>query len=241
MLVLKQRITNYWTKRSTDFCKLRKEELDSYMASLWLKEINDYLEEGKQYRILDVGTGGGFFAILLAKEGHLVDGIDLTASMIEGAKNLAQKEAVDVNFAVMDAEILAYADETFDIVITRNLTWTLPNPQKAYREWHRVLKSNGLLLNFDADYGKEKFAKDASLPTSHVHNLVAKSLMEECDTIKNNLAISKLTRPNWDIDVLNDIGYEKVNADTQIGKRLYTHKDNFYNPAPVFLISAVKN
>ena len=241
--MIKEQITDYWTKRSHDFCKLRQEELESYMAPLWLDEINNYLEADKTYRILDVGTGGGFFAILLAQEGHIVDGIDLTKSMVDGARILAQRENVadSVNFEVMDAENLAYADKTFDIVITRNLTWTLPNPEKAYREWHRVLKSNGVLLNFDADYGKQKFANDASLPINHIHNLVEKSLMEECDAIKNSLSISKSNRPSWDLKVLDKLGYDNISADTQIGKRLYTHKDNFYNPAPVFLISAVKN
>ena len=57
----------------------------------------------------------------------------------------------------MDAENLYFADNTFDVVISRNLTWTLPNPQKAYSEWYRVLKPQGILLNFDADYGNEQF------------------------------------------------------------------------------------
>ena len=240
---MKKQITACWTKRSDNFSKLRKQELNSYMAKLWLKEIKPYLSANKPYKILDVGTGTGFFAILLAKAGHFVEGIDLTASMIEQAKILARGENISdkVNFQVMDAENLAFASESFDMVITRNLTWTLPNPQKAYSEWYRVLKPNGVLLNFDADYGKQTFSSDASLPTSHVHNLVQKSLMEECDLIKNNLMISKMNRPTWDIKVLNKLGYNKIFADTQIGKRLYTHKDNFYNPAPVFLISAVKN
>lgn len=241
--MIKEQITDYWTKRSDDFCKLRKEELDSYMASLWLDEINSYLQPNKLYKILDVGTGGGFFAILLAKQGHFVEGIDLTTSMIEGARRLAQKENIagNINFEVMDAENLAYADKTFDIVITRNVTWNLPHPKRAYHEWHRVLKPNGLLLNFDADYGKQKFVSDASLPINHIHNLVDKSLMEECDAIKNSLAISKLNRPAWDLQVLDNLGYENISADTQISKRLYAHKDNFYNPVPMFLISAVKN
>ena len=240
---MKEQITAYWTKRSDTFSKLRKQELNSYMANLWLKEIKPYLSKHRPYKILDVGTGSGFFAILLAKAGHFVEGIDLTESMIEQAKILAHSEnlAGKVNFQVMDAENLAFASESFDMVITRNLTWTLPNPQKAYSEWYRVLKLNGVLLNFDADYGKQKFSNDASLPISHVHNLVQKSLMEECDSIKNNLMISKMNRPTWDVKVLNKLGYSNIFADTQIGKRLYTHKDNFYNPAPVFLISAVKN
>lgn len=40
----------------------------------------------------------------------------------------------------MDAENPEHDDDTFDFVISRNLTWTLPDAQKAYKEWMRVLK-----------------------------------------------------------------------------------------------------
>lgn len=45
------------------------------------------------------------FTILLAKEGHQVTGIDLTPDMITHAKELAEEEKADCQFAVMDAEI----------------------------------------------------------------------------------------------------------------------------------------
>ena len=82
---IKDRIVNYWTKRSENFAQLRQEELHSYMSELWLTEITKYLPQ-RPCKILDVGTGSGFFAQLLAKHHHEVDGIDLTHSMIEQAK-----------------------------------------------------------------------------------------------------------------------------------------------------------
>ena len=80
-------------------------------------------------------------------------GTDLTPQMVESAEKLAGEEQVSCEFLVMDAEKLEFGDDTFDVVISRNLTWTLPHPQEAYREWKRVLKPGGILLNFDADYG----------------------------------------------------------------------------------------
>ena len=50
----------------------------------------------------------------------------------------------------MDAQKLDFEDNTFDVVISRNLTWNLEHPDVAYREWVRVLKVGGRLLNFDA-------------------------------------------------------------------------------------------
>ena len=44
--------------------------------------------------------------------------------MIENAIQLAEEENADCRFQVMDAEKPIFADETFDVVISRNLTWT---------------------------------------------------------------------------------------------------------------------
>ena len=103
-------------------------------------------KEKSKIRILDIGTGTGFFAFLLSSLGHRVTGIDLTPSMIQEAKEIGQTLHSSAQFRVMDAEKLLFADESFDMVISRNLTWTLPHPQEAYREWQRVLKPGGLFL-----------------------------------------------------------------------------------------------
>lgn len=241
---IKDRIVNYWTKRSENFAQLRQEELHSYMSELWLTEITKYLPQ-RPCKILDVGTGTGFFANLLAQYHHEVEGIDLTASMIEQAKQSLtklQQHDYKINFQVMDAENLYFTDNTFDVVISRNLTWTLPNPQKAYSEWYRVLKPQGVLLNFDADYGNEQFyqTKIENLPLNHAHRQVKPTLMQECDLIKNSLEISSKIRPDWDLRILKQLQFKDVFADTNIGQRIYKHQDKFYNPAPVFLIYAQK-
>ena len=91
-------------------------------------------------RILDVGCGTGFFTILLAKQGHQVTGTDLTPDMVAKSRILANEEQVNCNFEIMDAEHLSFADNSFDVVISRNLTWTLPEAAQAYKELTRVLK-----------------------------------------------------------------------------------------------------
>ena len=105
------------------------------MSELWLTEITKYLPQ-RPCKILDVGTGTGFFANLLAQYHHEVEGIDLTASMIEQAKQSLtklQQHDYKINFQVMDAENLYFADNTFDVVISRNLM-DFANPQKHYSD-----------------------------------------------------------------------------------------------------------
>ncbi len=91
--------------------------------------------------------------------------MDLTPNMVENARTLAEEEKQsEFYFQVMDAEKLRFADESFDVVISRNLTWTLPDVKSAYREWVRVLKKGGILLNFDANYGLSDFTDLCELP-----------------------------------------------------------------------------
>lgn len=236
----KEQIVHYWEKRSESFLEQRRSELANPIAKRWMKEIEKQIPAGRRLKILDVGCGAGFFSILLAKEGHEVFGIDLTPEMVENAIQLAEEENADCCFQVMDAENPMFADETFDVVISRNLTWTLPNAEHAYGEWMRVLKTGGVLLNFDANYGKEDVADTKGLPEAHAHFKVGNEMLEECERIKSQLPISRKNRPAYDVAVLCENTAGEIRIDTSLGKRIYLEKDEFYNPAPMFSICAVK-
>ena len=237
----KERITNYWNKRSKSFAKLRQEELESATGKRWKDELLKNLPSNRRLKILDVGTGTGFFTILLSKMGHEVAGIDFSNEMITEAKQLSQNYGVHANFYTMDAENLAFPDDTFDVVISRNLTWTLTNPKKAYSEWIRVLKHDGILLNFDAEYNKESFSLTTKLlPKEHAHNQLEDDTLKECDAISKTLPLGLETRPEWDLHVLKTLGCRELSVDKTVSKRIYSEISNFYNPTPMFFIKAVK-
>ena len=107
---MEQRVRHYWTLRSHDFGAVRKNELENEMGQKWLREIERLLPEKEHLRILDVGTGTGFFAVLLAQTGHQVEGIDLTPAMLEEARSLAAQRNLDIVFREMDAQALSYAE-----------------------------------------------------------------------------------------------------------------------------------
>ena len=237
-----QRVKDYWTQRSHDFGTVRKNELENEMGQRWLHEIERFLPEGRSLDILDVGTGTGFFAVLLAQQGHRVEGIDLTPAMLEEARILAKQRNLDITFREMDAQNLAYPDDTFDVVISRNLTWTLPDPERAYASWFRVLKPGGVLLNFDAEYAahvrshsvqNRKVAPDS--PYGHVG--MTDALQQENDAITLSMDIGQ-ARPEWDGEVLTRIGFQSCQTDTQVGKRLLGELD--LTTAPMFGIFARK-
>ncbi len=236
----KERIVSYWEKRSGDFLEHKRAELHSPMAERWLCEIKNQLPQDRNLRVLDVGCGAGFFSVLLAKEGYQVTGVDLTPDMVENARTLAEEEKTDCEFFVMDAENLRFADESFDVVISRNLTWTLPDVKSAYREWVRVLKKGGILLNFDANYGLSDFTDLCELPDNHAHQEIGDDMMRECEEIKRQLPISSYSRPAWDLETLGAMKLQEFSVDLGISSRIYVEKDEFYNPTPMFMLRTCK-
>ena len=238
---LKDHIMSYWTKRAPSFAGQRLREWESGKRDLWLREFEGYLLKGRPLRILDVGTGTGFFACLLATQGHKVTGIDFAEEMLRNAEAAARRLGVKVRFAVMDAEAPDFPQESFDAVVTRNLTWTLPHLEEAYRSWYGLLVKGGLLINFDADYCHEfSDAEDIALLPDHAHKQIPADLLREGDEITLELCAYQKRRPEWDVRLLLDAGFSRVAVDAGVWKRIYAEPDEFYNPTPIFTLTAVK-
>ena len=230
---LTRRIENYWDARSEDFSKWRRLELDGVDCAAWRSIFQKNLPAGK-LKILDVGTGAGFFAAILSEMGHNVIGVDMSAKMLgEAEKNLRELN-LPAEFRRMNAQSLNFDDETFDAVVTRNLTWTLPDVKAAYREWHRVLKIGGVLMNFDSDYGDRIFTND-----TYKHAKVTDTQLSECDAIKSSLVISTRRRPMWDTGFLEGINFS-VELYEDISSAVHKDTRCDYDSEPLFAICATK-
>ena len=134
-----------------------------------------------------------------------------------------------------------FPDEEFDVIVSRNLTWTLPDAEHAYQEWFRVLKPGGVMINLDANYGAADFADTADLPENHAHHQIQDELMQECEDIKRQLPISSFLRPAWDLDYMMEIGFSKVFALKDISDISRTSMERELNKlTPQFLVGGEK-
>ena len=244
---IKEKVESYWTKRAEGFFELRHDEIESEKAKRWTSEIDALLKsypalaDKKNLNILDVGCGAGFFEIILGRLGHKVTGVDLTEDMINKANEMIRIYGLDadkVKARMGDAESLDFDSETFDVIISRNLTWTLPHPIEAYKDWYRILKKGGLLINFDAEYGKG--AHNLKSPENLAHKDIDDALKDECHDIYHMLTISMLDRPDWDLRILKEIGFTEVVIDETFGDRIFKERDEFYIPDKMFSIKAYK-
>lgn len=97
--------------------------------------------------VLDLGSGAGndaFIARSIVGETGKVIGVDMTAEMIERARQNAEKFSfTNVEFRQGDIENLPVEDDTVDVVISNCVINLVPNKQRVYSEIFRVLKPGG--------------------------------------------------------------------------------------------------
>ena len=185
--------------------------------------------------VLELATGPG----LLAKHVDFSTKRMVATAYSEGMIREAKKGEVPGNltFEVADATDLPYEDASFDVVISRNLTWTLPDAMQAYREWHRVLRADGMLLNFDSDYGETTFF--AAGDQACVHAGIGEAVIAECNAIKGELRISTHRRPLWDVELLSKLGFS-VQCDADVAPLVHGDERLQYDDLPLFGIYAKK-
>ena len=203
-------------------------------------------------RILDIGTGPGFFAILLAEQGYNVTAVDFTPSMLEEARKNAGDLADQICFQQMDAQDIRFAEDSFDVIVSRNVTWVLQDPERAYKSWYKVLKPGGIMLNFDANW--YRFLVDEDTKVKHdearrnvesmdVHDFEADKGVDTdwMESIARKVPLTRADRPGWDEEVLGRIGFSRITCDQDAYERVLSEDEKInYASTPVFLIKAVK-
>jgi SAM-dependent methyltransferase len=94
-------------------------------------------------RWLDVGTGTGAVAVIAARAGADVTGVDLAPGMIATARRLAAEEGLPVRYEVGDAEALPVPDASFDEVSSAMGLIFAPDHAAAASELARVCAPGG--------------------------------------------------------------------------------------------------
>jgi len=109
-------------------------------------------------RVLDIGCGTGPISRALAENRRLrVVGLDPSSTMLERARALSAGFA-NLDFQLGDARTLPFGPCEFDVVVYHTTLCHIPGPETALAEAHRVLRANGQLAIFDADYSTTSVA-----------------------------------------------------------------------------------
>jgi ubiquinone/menaquinone biosynthesis C-methylase UbiE len=115
---------------------------------------------GPGMTVLEVGPGNGTYTVAAARRvgdsGKVVT-IDIEPKMIERVRRRAQAEGIDnIEARVANVYDLPFEDGTFDAIYMIAVIGEIPEPNRAMREFHRVLSPSGTLVFseflWDPDY-----------------------------------------------------------------------------------------
>lgn len=252
-LKTQEEINAHWSEGAENYSDIIDKELHSFRTERWEKKILENAPSKAKLKVLDIGCGPGFFSILLSKAGHDVTGIDGSDAMLDEAVRKAEIYEVSPRFYRMDAHNLKFASETFDLIISRNVTHTLQDHRKAYKEWMRVLKPGGILLIFDANWHLVKIDPFLRNDSQKRYEDCIKKYGDafDCKT-KNKEARRKSDmegihvlgdkrRPDWDMGLLAGIGYINIFTERNIIEEMWDEKEILlYGNTPMFMIRAEK-
>jgi SAM-dependent methyltransferase len=132
---LKAKLSVVWGSAPWELIASQLAPLHEHIVGALSPELGD--------RWLDVGTGTGAVAMLAARAGAEVTGVDLAPGMIETARRLAAEEGLSVHFEVGDAEALPVPEASFEKVSSAMGLIFAPNHAAAASELARVCAPGG--------------------------------------------------------------------------------------------------
>jgi ubiquinone/menaquinone biosynthesis C-methylase UbiE len=112
--------------------------IGEYVASSQARVLANMVGRIKDRSILDVGTGAGRAAILMARGGARVTAVDASEQMLEVARQRAAEERLKIKFLRGDAHALQFSDREFDVALCLRVLMHAPDWRRCLAELCRV-------------------------------------------------------------------------------------------------------
>ena len=141
-------VAKWWNPTKDDYSHIYEKQLE--IVKSWLKKI-------KPENSLEISCGKGRATKQLSKLGRNYLATDISKEMI----NIAKRTCKGVTFRQEDAEKLSIKTGTQDCIICLEALVHYPNPEKAIKEFYRVLKNGGvLIIDSDNSYSLRRILKN---------------------------------------------------------------------------------
>ncbi|GAA1018033.1 SAM-dependent methyltransferase [Acrocarpospora pleiomorpha] len=138
-------IAEYWDAAAAGFDQEADHGLrDPQVRAAWAERLSSWMPAAP-VDVLDAGCGTGSLSLLLAEQGHRVVGVDLSPNMAGHARRKLAAAGFDARILVGDAGDPPL-EQDFDVVLSRHLLWTLPDPPATLRHWISMTRPGGRLV-----------------------------------------------------------------------------------------------
>ncbi|GIO01760.1 methyltransferase type 11 [Brevibacillus halotolerans] len=119
------------------------------------KKVFEDLVLPKKQQVLFVGIGTGADLCFFTEQDIQITAIDISPSMLSQAKEKTNKK-MNIQFLEMDAQHLAFSDQSFDMVVANLILSVVPDANQCMKEIIRVTKERGTIIIFDKFEPKNK-------------------------------------------------------------------------------------
>lgn len=200
MTSTQDKLNAYWSIRSQpyDEFQVARDQNHGY-RQLWTDLFTEVLPVGP-LDVLDVGTGSGYVAVLLAELGHRVTATDLAEDMLAHARHHAAQLENPPRVLAGDAVSPDFPDASFDVITNRYLMWTLREPARALAAWHRTLRPGGVLALVDSPWYKDGFANPSTEEFSDYYD----------EDVRGDLPLAGATSIDPTRDLVSEAGFRDV-------------------------------
>ena len=164
-------MAEYWNGRPADVWVTEAERFDSILAPFGRRLLTAaVLKSGE--RVLDVGCGNGAISLDAARgvgRHGRVRGLDLSAPMLDVARQRAEEQGLDVSFVQGDAQTASF-DQPFDVVVSRFGVMFFDDPEAAFANLAKAARPGGRLcfVCWQEMFANEWIAVPAMAMVAHV-------------------------------------------------------------------------
>ncbi len=183
----------------------------------WRKKVLQLVAKSNPKIILDIATGTGDLAILMAQtKADKIIGLDISAGMLEvGKKKIAAKNLSNtIEMVLADSESIPFEDNYFDAITVAFGVRNFDNLEKGLSEILRVLKPNGVFVILETSVPvKTPYKQGYSFYTKNILPLIGK-LFSKDDVAYGYLSESASVFPYGEAlnNILRKIGFIDVVA-----------------------------
>ena len=183
----------------------------------WRKKVLQIVSKSNPKVILDIATGTGDLAILMAQtNAEKIIGLDISAGMLEvGVKKIAAKNLSNtIEMILADSENMPFEDNYFDAITVAFGVRNFENLEKGLAEILRVLKPNGVFVILETSVpDKTPYKQGYSFYTKNILPLIGKVFSKD-DVAYGYLSESAAAFPYGEAlnNILRKIGFIDVVA-----------------------------